>query len=265
MAQSIDAEVESICRRLGIDDWRYVEIESKRRVLPKDIKDIRRFLLKHRKIHHTKASFFFDQFLDTPDLALFRKGVSLRLRYKKSGSSVYLQYKGPGFRKNGLLFRSEFSTERLKHLLLEESHHDIIHFADTSVREILEHHADPAMARAMHRHLGARTLSRISTGHILCSYQKEKFIVELGSAFLEPSLDRVFAFHIGSRGPHPFSSFWEYENEIKTPDGSLEAKLERIPDLLRFDSALSREFALRSEPLDKYHRCASFFRPRSRR
>lgn len=261
MTPVAESEIESICRRLGVDDWRYVEIESKHRVLPKDVKDIRKFLSKHRKVTDIKTAFFFDQFLDTPDLALFKADVSLRLRYKKGGSSVYLQYKGPGFRKKGLLFRSEFSTERLKHLLMEESHHDIIHFSHTSVREILSQHADPAMARAMRQHLGARTISRISTGPILSSYQKEKFIVELGSAFLEPSLDRVFAFHIGSRGPHPLSTFWEYENEIKTPDGNLEGKLDRLPDLLRFDSALSHEFSLRSEPLDKYHRCASFFLP----
>jgi len=253
-----DADLEAICRRLGIDDWRYVEIESKRRVLPEDVRDIRKYLLRHKKVSDAKTAFFFDQFLDTPDLALFKAGVSLRLRYKKGGSSVYLQYKGPGFRHRGLLFRSEFSTERLKHLLMEESHHDSIHFAHTSVKEILADHAEPAMARAMRDHLGARTIARISTGHILAAYQKEKFLVELGSAFLEPSLDRVFAFHIG-KGPHPLSTFWEYENEIKTPGGSLEAKLERLDDLERFDGALSREFSLRPEPLDKYHRCASFF------
>lgn len=259
MAKSIDSEIESICRRLGIDDWRYVEIESKRRVLPKDVKDIRNFLSKQRKVSAVKTSFFFDQFLDTPDMALLKAKASLRLRYKKGGSSVYLQYKGPGFRKNGLLFRSEFSTERLKQLLREESHHDVIHFAHTSVREILTHHSDPAMARAMHKHLGARIISRISTGPILSSYKKEKFIVELGPAFLEPSLDRVFAFHIGNRGPHPLSTFWEYENEIKTPGGNLEDKLEYIPALLKFDSVLCREFSLRPEPLDKYRRCVSSF------
>ena len=258
MRHHAETETDSICRRLGIDDWRYVEIESKHRVLPNDVRAIRKYLLNHKKVSDTKSAFFFDQFLDTPDLALFRAGVSLRLRYKKGGSSVYLQYKGPGFRKDGLLFRSEFSTERLKHLLMEESHHDIIEFAHSSVREILEEHADPAMARAMRQQLGPRTIARISTGHILSMYQKEKFIVECGSVFLEPSLDRVFAFHIG-KGPHPLSTFWEYENEIKTPSGSLEDKLEHLPELLNFDRALRREFSLKTEPLDKYHRCASFF------
>ena len=263
MRHFAESETDAICRRLGIDDWRYVEIESKHRVLPKDVRAIRKYLTDHKKVSETKATFFFDQFLDTPDLALFKAGVSLRLRYKKGGSSVYLQYKGPGLRQSGLLFRSEFSTERLTHLLMEESHHDIIQFAHTSVREILEEHADPAMHRAMREHLGARTIARISTARILSMYQKEKFVVELGSAFLEPSLDRVYAFHI-EKGLHPLSTFWEYENEIKTPGGNLDDKLKHLPDLLKFDAGLRREFALKSEPLDKYHRCASFFIGRRR-
>ncbi len=261
MPISVEDRIEGICRRLGIDDWRFVEIESKRRVVPEELEELRKFLFKKKRVKLEKASFFFDQFLDTPKMDLLRLGASLRLRYKKEGSCVYLQYKGPGFRKDGLLYRSEFSTERLRNVLMEESHHDIVHFSDASVSRILALHAPPAMARAMRRHLGAPALARISAGPILCAYQKEKFLVEYGPVFLEPSLDRVFAFHIGRKGPHPLSTFCEYENEVKALGGSLEAKLERIEDLIEFDGALSREFDIPPEPLDKYHRCASFFLP----
>ena len=249
---------ESICHRLGIDDPRYIEIESKMRVLPEDAKDVREYLLERKKIKHVKRVTFYDQFLDTPGLDLLRRGVSLRLRYKGDGTKVYLQYKGPGFHRQGLLYRSEFSSGRLNHLVREESHHDIIHFKEASIRSILRD-VDPAMSVAMRRHLGAGVIGRISRGPILCSYQKDKFRVDLGPAFLEPSLDRLFAFHINAKGPHALSTFWEYENEIKTENEDLDAKLEFLPELVRFNKALSKEFALKIERLDKYHRCASCF------
>jgi hypothetical protein len=251
---------EAICRRLAIDDGHFVEIESKRRVVPEEVKDLREFLLKRKRVKHDKSAFFFDQYLDTPRMDLFRRGASLRLRYKKDGLYVYLQYKGPGFREDGLLYRSEFSTERLRDVLREESHHDIVHFSHTSVRKILDRHASPAMTRAMTDHLGARLIARITESPILCAYQKEKFLVEMGTVFLEPSLDRVFAFHIGRRGPMPLSTFCEYENEIKALGESLESKLKHIDDLIEFDRELLRRFDVPAEPLDKYHRCASFLR-----
>ncbi|MBI3548648.1 MAG: CYTH domain-containing protein [Elusimicrobia bacterium] len=265
MGNGDDALIESICRRLEIDDHRFVEIEAKKRVLPEDAKDVEKYLLKRKKVIHQKGVFFFDQFLDTPRMEVFRKGASLRLRYRRNGTNVYLQYKGPGFKMKGLLFRSEFSTERLQGVTMEESHHDIVHFANTSVRKILANHAEPAMIRAMTRHLGAGVISRITECPILCMYQKEKFLVETGSAFLEPSLDRVFAFHIASGGLHPLSTFCEYENEVKAPGGNLDAKLDHIDDLVEFNDELAEKFDLRPEPLDKYHRCASFFLPRRRR
>ncbi len=256
---------DEICRRLGIEDPRYIEIEAKRRVVPEQLDDLRKHLLGLRGVKHQKTVLFFDQFLDTPRMDLFRRGASLRLRYKKDGAYVYLQYKGPGFKRRGLLYRSEFSTERLVHVIMEESHHDMVHFRDPSVLKILADHAVPAMGRAMRRGLGNATMSRITAGNILCIYQKEKFTVELGDAFLEPSLDRIFAFHIGPRGPHPLSTFCEYENEVKAPGGDLWAKLEKVDELLKFDTRLARRFDLRPEPLDKYHRCASFFQPNGRR
>ena len=253
------ASIWRICRRLGIADPRYVEIESKKRVNPDMVKDLRKYLFKRKGVEHDKRVTFFDQFLDTTDLRVLKAGASLRLRYKGDGSNVYLQYKGPGFHQNGLLYRSEFSSKKLDHIVREESHHDVVHFSDTTVQEILATQVEPAMAKAMRLHLGAAVVSRINTGPILCSYQKDKFIVDLGSAFLEPSVDRLFAFHINRSGPHSLSTFWEYENEIKTEGEGLEAKIEHIKELIKFDSGISKKFKLRPEKLDKYHRLASCF------
>ena len=255
------AKLWAICRRLETADPRFVEIESKRRVLPEQAKALHKHLLKIKGVSHDKRVVFFDQFIDTPNRRLLKAGASLRLRYKGDGSNVYLQYKGPGFRRDGLLYRSEFSSERLDHIVREESHHDGVHFSDISVRKILAKNVHPEMAAALKRHLGAATVGQLTTAPILCSYQKDKFIVDLGSAFLEPSLDRIFAFHVNSRGLHSASTFWEYENEIKTEGEGLAAKLDQIDELLAFDRRLSRRFDLKPERLDKYHRCASYFLP----
>jgi len=141
----------------------------------------------------------------------------------------------------------------------EESHHDVIRFSDISLRQIVAKHVHPEMRAALTRHLGAGTVARLSVSPIICSYQKDKFVVDLGDAFLEPSLDRIFAFHISGRGLHSASTFWEYENEIKTEGEGLEAKLEHLDELLDFDKKLGRKFSLKPERLDKYHRCASCF------
>ncbi len=246
-------------RKLAIDDLRFVEIECKKRVLPEESAELKEWLIDRKGVKHSKSAFFFDQFIDTPSNDLLTKGASLRLRYKRNGSAVYLQYKGPGFTKDGLLYRSEFSSAKLAGVFLEESHHDIVHFTDTSVDRILRSQASTEMAEAMRRHLGASVVRRLTNSSIIALYQKEKFEVDLGSAFLEPSLDRVFAFHIAKKGLHPLSTFCEFENEIKAGDGSLEAKLEHLDDLLDFNKAVLKKFDLRREPLDKYHRCASFF------
>jgi hypothetical protein len=250
--------------RLGIDDLRYVEIESKKRVLPEQVKDLKKYLLKRKKVRHQKAAFFFDQFLDTPGMDIFKRGASLRLRYKGNGSKIYLQYKGPGFIEDGLLYRSEFSSRKLRHVFLEESHHDVIHFSKTSVKQILSRHVEPAMARAMRRHLGAKIIPHITTGPIISMYQKDKFLVDLDSAFLEPSLDRVFAFHIDRSGIHPLSTFCEYENEIKARNESFDAKIGHLSALTDFDEAVAEKFSLPAEKLDKYHRCTSIFLPHRR-
>lgn len=252
-----------ICHRLRIPDVTYVEIESKKRIVPSQVKDLRRYLMKLKKVDHVKTAFFFDQFLDTPQQDLLKRGASLRVRYKKNGSRVYLQYKGPGFLDQGLLYRSEFSSKSLKGIFLEESHHDIIHFTKTSIKRIVSAQAGPAMRQAMKAHLGESVIERITVAPIVGVYQKDKFTVDLGSAFLEPSVDRVFAFHINRHGLHPLSTFCEYENEVKASGNSLQAKVAHIPDLLEFDKKLAREFTLRPERLDKYHRCASIFLPHS--
>jgi len=151
----------ALCRRLDIEDPRFIEIESKRKVRDGDAEGLREHLFHLKGVRHVREAVFFDQYLDTPDLALLRKGASLRLRYKGDGTFVYLQYKGPGFLQDGLLWRSEFSSDRLARVVREESPHDVVHFADVSIPDILARHADPAMAGAMERHLGNRTLERI--------------------------------------------------------------------------------------------------------
>lgn len=248
-----------LIRKLAIDDLRFVEIECKKRVLPEEAAELKDWLLDRKGVKHQKSAYFFDQFLDTPSYDLLKAGASLRLRYKRNGTAVYLQYKGPGFVKDGLLYRSEFSSGRLDRLVREESHHDIVHFSDTSVAEILNSHARLEMGAAMRRHLGASMVRRITSGPILALYHKEKFEVDLGSAFLEPSLDRVSAFHIAKKGLHSLSTFCEFENEIKAGGGSLEAKFDHMAEMLKFNAAVAKRFDLRREPLDKYHRCASFF------
>lgn len=248
-----------LCDRLGIEDPRFIEIEAKRRVIPEQAQALKRWLLSRPGVRHLKAVTFFDQFLDTERRTIFKKGASLRLRYKGNGSRVYLQYKGPGFHKEGLLYRSEFSTKRLKRLVLEESHHDIVQFNLETVQQLFREALPVPMAAAMRRHLGAATMKAVSHGPILCVYQKEKFVVDLKGASLEPSLDRIFAFHISKTGLHPLSSFCEYENEIKSKDGDLQEKLDNLDRLRAFDAKLMRRFDLRYERLDKYHRCGSFF------
>lgn len=255
----LEAQADDICRRLAIDDPAFVEIEAKRRVVPEDFDEIRGFLMKRKGVRHEKSAFFFDQFLDTPDMAIFRKGASMRLRYKRNGERVYLQYKGPGYRSKGILYRSEFSTERLRDVILEESHHDIVHFTHTSVKRILEDHSTPAMWRALRRHLGQSVINRITAAPLVCVFQKEKFEVGGERVFLEPSLDRLFAFHVGKKAPHPLSTFCEFEVEVKAADNELERKLKHIDEMLEFTQDMAQRFHLPPEPLDKYHRSASFF------
>jgi hypothetical protein len=253
------SRIGEVCARLGVSDSRFVEIEAKRKVRPDQVEALREHLRALPGVRHRRTSVFFDQFLDTSRLELLARGASLRLRYKSDGAHVYLQYKGPGFEIDGVLYRSEFSSSRLDHLVREESHHDIVHFSDTTVHEILADHVEPAMADAMRAHLGAEVVGRIATGPILSLYRKDKFEVDLGDAMLEPSLDRIMAFHINNGGMHSLSTFSEYENEVKSP--RLAAKLAHLGDLVKFDKKLERRFDLKPEPLSKYHRSASCFLP----
>jgi hypothetical protein len=251
-------KIADLCWQLGIGDPRFVEIESKWRLQPDAAVELKAHLEASKGVRHERRVAFFDQYLDTPELELLRLGASLRLRYRKGGR-VYLQYKGPGFRKGGLLFRSEFSSARLEKLVREESHHDVVRFTETSVRQILHEQAEPAMAEAMRRHLGNRIIDSINTGHLICQYQKDKFTVELKAGKLEPSIDRVSVFHINRGGPHSLSTFFEYENEAKSEGNGLQAKLDMLESLKEFDARLVKRFGLKPEKLDKYRRCASCF------
>ena len=255
----MDETARALCLRLGIEDPRAVEVESKRRVRASQAEALREHLFGLKGVRHIRETAFFDQYLDTPGLDLLAAGASLRLRYKGDGTYVYLQYKGPGFHLQDALLRSEFSSDRLSQAVREESHHDIVHFPDISVRDILRSRSDPAMAGAMRRHLGDHVISRIKRGVILCLYRKDKFRVKLAGAALEPSLDRLCAFHIRPGGLHPLSTFWEYEDEVKTEDEDLLLKLQRIPQMRKFDARLARRFDMPLERLDKYHRCAAHF------
>ena len=158
-----------------------------------------------------------------------------------------------------LVTASEFRSERLMELLQEESHHDIIRFNKTSVSAILKRQGDSPIAQAMRRHLGDAVVRRITAAPIISMYQKDKFKLDLGRVYLEPSLDRVLAFHVGRGGVHPLSTFCEYENEVKAKRGWEDEKLDHIGHLLEFDARLAASFDMPPEPLDKYHRCASFF------
>jgi hypothetical protein len=253
----MDESSRAICRRLGIEDPRHVEIESKRRVRAEQAEALREHLFALKGVRHMRETAFFDQYLDTPELALLQAGASLRLRYKGDGTNVYLQYKGPGFHEQGALFRSEFSSDRLTSAVREESHHDIVSFADISVKDILRRHSEPAMSNAMRRHLGDKTISRINRGTIICLYRKDKFRVKIAEGFLEPSLDKLCAFHIRPSGLHPLSTFWEFEDEIKAEDEDIDFKLEHIDEMAEFEARLAKRFDLPSEKLDKYHRCAA--------
>ena len=213
--ESFEILRDELYRALRIDDLRYVEIESKKRIC-RARSAAEKIYLRKQDTPATSRPPVFATSSWTPRAWTFSasepaSGSAL----KKGGSRVYLQYKGPGFLQNELLFRSEFSTKALPHLTLEESRHDEIRFTKTSVRQILKRFANKGMARAMRRHLGERVISRISSSPIVSLYQKDKFSVNLGKAFLEPSIDRVSAFHITPRGPYPLSTFYEYENEIK--------------------------------------------------
>lgn len=261
----MDKSLARILKRLDIHNPKYVEIEVKRRVRSEQMKDISEWLLRQKKVRHQKANSFFDQFLDTPTQDVYKAGASLRLRYKGNGSRVYLQYKGPGFLSKGVLYRSEFSSKRLRHLVLEESHHDIVQFTRESVEHLLRDHLPFEMREAMERHLGKRTLRRIHSGPFITIYRKDKYSVALGDTMLEPSLDRMFAFHISRGGLHPLSMFCEYENEVKADDDELDSKLGAMKKLLAFDRRIAKRFKLPLETMDKYHRCATFFAPGRRR
>ena len=76
----MNALMNLICQRLKIDNFHDVEIEAKKRIRPTQVKALKKYLMKKKKVQHVKSAFFFDQFLDTPTMELARLSMSLRLR-----------------------------------------------------------------------------------------------------------------------------------------------------------------------------------------
>ncbi len=254
LLQSPDSMTPSeLCRALGVEDHRLVEIESKWRLSAVAAKSLRTFLKQLEGVEHVKRSTFFDQYLDTPDLALLRADASLRLRYRKSGGQVYLQYKGPGVRRDAVHYRSEYRSDRLDHLVSDQSQNDLVRFERPSVKGLLETAAEPEMLEAMKRDLGESAVRAIDRATVLLQYQKDVFRVELGQASLAPSIDRLCVFRLDG-GPLAMSSLWEYENQAAST--GLADKLAAVPAMREFDAQLAADFDLTPEPLDKYRRCA---------
>ncbi|MBI4350700.1 MAG: CYTH domain-containing protein [Elusimicrobia bacterium] len=248
-----------VCHKLRVHNASKIEIEAKKKISPGTAKGIMSYFAKKKGIRHIKSAVFMDQFIDTPDFDIFHSGASMRIRYKGDGSNVYFQYKGRGFSYKGLLFRSEFSSGRIKNLVKEESLHDIIRFTEAKFRDILERALPKDMKTALSEHFAASIIKKIRVAPVICLYRKEKYLVRLGRASLEPSLDHISAFHINAGSFHSVSNFWEYENEIKSGENELEAKLEHMDDLLEFDGKLAKKFPMHTEPMDKYHRVLSCF------
>jgi len=252
------SQVAEICRKLGITDEKFIEIELKRRLHFAKYDKLREFLKKNSFSSAQPVSFF-DQYLDTKDLAMSQKGVSLRIRYKQDGAKVYIQYKGPGFLRNNILFRSEFNSGKLPNIVLKEHHNNFVHFNEKNVQDIILNHLPDEMAAALRDHLGAKILGKISVGNLICFYKKEKFLVKKGKIYLEPSLDKIYSFYVRGERIYPMATFSEYENEIKAENNSLEGKLDNLPFLLKFDRMIASKFGLPPERQDKYHRCLSLF------
>lgn len=254
-----DFMVSFICHKLRVTDPAKIEIEAKKKMSPDTALQLKRYFSKKKGVKHIKSAVFMDQFIDTPDYDIFHSGASLRIRYKGDGSNVYLQYKGHGFSHKGLLFRSEFSSGKLKNLVKEESHHDIIHFHESKFRDILEKSIPRDMKEVLSKHFSSSIINKIKVAPVISLYRKEKYLVQLGKCALEPSLDHISAFHINRDSFHSVSNFWEYENEVKSADNDLDAKLSKVDNLLEFDAELDKKFQLHPESMDKYHRILSCF------
>jgi adenylate cyclase class IV len=226
--------------------------------LRQDFERIREYFIQDLGADKKGIKVFFDQFLDTPSYHLLRRGASLRLRYKEDCSDIYLQYKGPGFVKGNILFRSEFSY-RNHHLIVKESKSEVIRFTTTKIQQIIYSRKNKEMVEAMMTHLGESVVNRITSCPIITQYRKEKFLVHADHGFLEPSLDRCFTFFIREIGIHPIGVFCELETEIKAENESLKDKMEDFDFLKKFDEKIADKFNLRPERIDKYARCTKFF------
>lgn len=255
----IKNQVDYICKKLKIDDEGFIEIEAKHRLGLKQEKDLKSFIEKIGAKHKHSVSFF-DQYIDTPNFMLFKKGASLRIRYKQHGRKVYLQYKGPGFLKDGILYRPEFNSGNIADIVLqEEPTRHTVQFIKRHFLSTIISHIPADMVKAMHVQLGPKILKEVSIGHLICSYTKDKFIVDYKNVQLEPSIDKIYSFFISKKRIHPMLTFCEYENEIKSENKSLKKKIDNISKLLAFDRKVVSKLDLKEEHKDKYHRCMSFF------
>jgi inorganic triphosphatase YgiF len=255
----MDRRIQRICDRLNIDESQFVEIECKRRLSSAKVDAVTRFFQKRRGSRGLPRRSFFDQFLDTSSFDLLKAHASLRLRYKNNGQTVYLQYKGPGYRKGNLLIRSEYSFHDPELLHVEEEHADIIVPPTIDLNEVFRHPGNQVMREAMVRQLGKRVINRIRVCPIFTQYHKKKYRFRVDDVTFEPSIDQCMTISIDRKGIHPIATFFEVEVEVKSRNGSLAAKLDHLDDLTAFDRQMSKKFGLKPEKLDKYARCATYF------
>ncbi|MEI7482615.1 MAG: CYTH domain-containing protein, partial [Elusimicrobiota bacterium] len=180
-----------VCHKLRVHNSSRIEIEAKKKISPETANGIKAYFARKKGIKHIKSAVFMDQFIDTPGFDIFHSGASMRIRYKGDGSNVYVQYKGHGFSHKGLLFRSEFSSGKVKNLVKEESLHDIIHFTEAKFRDVMERSLPKDMKTALLEHFPSSIIKRISVAPVICLYHKEKYLVQMGKGALEPSLDHI--------------------------------------------------------------------------
>lgn len=67
-----------INKELLIEDLKHVEIETKKRLDHKNVFRVESYLEKNAK--HIKTSYFIDQFLDTPNYEIFKRGSKFKIK-----------------------------------------------------------------------------------------------------------------------------------------------------------------------------------------
>ena len=250
------AAMDRIVRRLGVRDSRSIEMESKWRVPPGRSNEVFRHLLKRDSLRYIGSRVFHDRFLDTPSLDLLGRGASLRLRYKRDGTKACLQYKGPGFRKDGVLFRPEFSSGDLAGFSSGGGCQRRMLLRADAVRRLLSARRGGELLRHLRRDMGGAVVGRIGPLDLVCTYHKEKFGFAIRGHSFEPSLDRIVVVRTSGAGAPVVSVLCEFENEIRPARADDAGRLEMVAAMGKFDRALAGRFGLRAERRDKYGRCA---------